>query len=205
MELSFIAIKSAMNRHLEKMIADTSHLFVVDVSKEEMWQTYLGAFSEGTNPIMRTRTEHDCSCCRHFMRDFGNVVSIKNGIVTTIWDFPTDRIGNYGPVVEAMTSLIRSKPVRDIFVTDVAKIGTDKTPEMFENGEVYAWEHFYYELPDCLVMPTKRSTKDTIRGNAHSLKDVFKRSLEELTPDSIATVLELIASNSLYKGEEWKS
>ena len=205
MELNFIVLKDAMNQHLEKMMANASHLFVADVSKDEMWQTYLGAFPEGTNPIMRTRTEHDCSCCRHFMRDFGNVVSIKDGKVTTIWDFPTEGIGNYGPVAEAMASLIRSKPVRDIFVTDVAKIGTDKTPEMFENGEVYAWEHFYYELPDCLVMPTKRSTKDTIRGNAHSLKDVFKRSLEELTPDSISTVLELIASNSLYKGEEWKS
>jgi len=205
MELSFIVLKDAMNQHLEKMMANASHLFVADVSKNEMWQTYLGAFPEGTNPIMRTRTEHDCSCCRHFMRDFGNVVSIKNGKITTIWDFPIERIGNYGPVVKAMSDLIRSRPVRDIFVTDVAKIGTDKTPEMFENGEVYAWEHFYYELPDGFVMPTKRSTKDTIRGNAHSLKDVFKRSLEELTPDSISTVLELIASNSLYKGEEWKS
>jgi len=163
MQFSFLLIKNAMNRHLEKMLADANHLFVADVSKEEMWTTYLNSFPEGTNPIMRKRTEHDCSCCRHFMRDFGNVVSIKDGEVTTIWDFPTEGIGNYGPVAEAMASLIRSKPVRDIFVTDVAKIGTDKTPEMFENGEVYAWEHFYYELPDCLVMPTKRSTKDTIR------------------------------------------
>ena len=205
MQFSFLIIKNAMNQHLEKMLANATHLFVADVSKDEMWQTYLNAFPEGSNPIMRTRTEHDCSCCRHFMRDFGNVVSIKDGMVNTIWDFPTKHLGNYGPVVKAMSDLIHSRPVRDIFVTDISKIGTDKTPEMFEDGEVYNWQHFYYELPNGFVMPTKRSTKDTIRGNAHSNKDVFKRSLEELTTDSIETVLELIASNSLYKGEEWKA
>ena len=35
MELSFIVLKDAMNQHLEKMIANATHLFVADVSKEE--------------------------------------------------------------------------------------------------------------------------------------------------------------------------
>jgi len=35
MELSFIVLKDAMNHHLAKMIANATHLFVADVSKEE--------------------------------------------------------------------------------------------------------------------------------------------------------------------------
>lgn len=29
----------------------------------------------GTNPIFRERTEHDCSCCRNFVKNLGNVVA----------------------------------------------------------------------------------------------------------------------------------
>ncbi len=47
MELNFSVVKAAMNQHLEKMLANATHLFVVDVSKDEMWQTYLNSISGG--------------------------------------------------------------------------------------------------------------------------------------------------------------
>ena len=35
-------------------------------------------------------------------------------------------------------------------------------------------------------------------------RNVFKRSLDEISIEAVETVLELIAQNSLYRGEEWK-
>ena len=38
-----------------------------------------------------------------------------------------------------------------------------------------------------------------------AIKEVFKRSLDEISMESVDTVLELISQNSLYRGSEWKS
>ena len=54
-------------------------LYVTVPDGNQVWEKYLAAFPEGTNPIFRERTEHDCSCCRQFIKNIGNVVAIING------------------------------------------------------------------------------------------------------------------------------
>jgi hypothetical protein len=58
-------------------------LFEVEVDKEEMWALYLNSFPEGANPIFRERRVHDCSCCRHFIRDIGAMVILDGYKVKT--------------------------------------------------------------------------------------------------------------------------
>jgi hypothetical protein len=53
-------------------------------------------------------------------------------------------------------------------------------------------------------MTTSSKTIDTIMGEFRDVRNVFKRSLEEISKESIENVLELIDQKSLYKGEEWK-
>jgi hypothetical protein len=47
-------------------------------------------------------------------------------------------------------------------------------------------------------------TIDSVKGELRSTKEVFHRSLNEISQDAIESVLELISQNSLYKGEEWQ-
>jgi hypothetical protein len=88
-------------------------------------------------------------------------------------------------------------------VTDSLNIGVEKN---FEKGEdnVITWEHMHVTLPS-RFKTTSRLTLDTARGKARDLRNVFKRSLDEISEDAVASVLELISQNSLYKGEEWKT
>lgn len=200
--MEFKKFKLALQNNFESMSKDVKHLFEVDVDKEQMWSLYLDSFPEGTNEIFNERREYDCSCCRHFLKSIGNAVKIEDGEVTTIWDFETNST-TFKPVTEALSSYLKSRPINDVWVNKFDSLGTNTNREVSENGKVIEWNHLYLKMPKTLVNKSVKSEAE-VKGEFRSAKDVFKRSLEELTEDSISTVLELIAQGSLYKGDEWK-
>jgi len=200
--MEFTEMRDKLGEHFNEMVKDVDHLFEVAVDKDELWNLYLDSFPAGTNEIYRERRWHDCSCCRQFIKTIGNAVVIKNGKVTTIWDFRTDD-STYQPVLDALSNFIKSYAVSDIYVSKFKKIGTLQNFEELENGKIQEWTHFYVELPDKFVDRSNRSEGD-IKGSFRDTKNVFKRSLVEITMDAIDTILELINSNTLYRGEEWK-
>lgn len=200
--MDFSEFKTLFQNNFVELTEDVNTLFEVEVDKDELWNLYLDSFPEGTNEIFRERREYDCSCCRHFIKNFGNVVVIKDNQVSTIWDFETNS-AKFQPVVDALSNYIKSKAISNVYVTNIKKIGTDSNREQLDNGNVIKWSHFYLELPDKFVT-RMRDTIGTIRSNYKGTKDVFKRSLEEISEESVLTVLELISQNSLYKGNEWE-
>lgn len=201
--MEFSAFNQRLMDHVAKMTKDVDHLFEVDLDKDKLWNLYLDSFPSGTNEIYRERREFDCSCCRHFIKRFGNVVSIKDGKLTTIWDFDANSPDKFQPVIDSLDAFVRLHPVCDVFYTKWADIGTKMNYEKTENGP-RKWFHFYVVLPSKLVARGGVSEGD-YKGQFRDTKNVFKRSLDELTPDSVNVVLELIASGTLYRGEEWKS
>lgn len=200
--MEFTEMRDKLMEHFNEMIKDIDHLFEVAVDKDELWNLYLDSFPAGTNEIYRERRWHDCSCCRQFIKTIGNAVTIKDNKIETIWDFRTDDT-TYQPVLNALSAYIKSHAVSDIYVSKFKKIGTLQNYEEIENGQMHEWTHFFVELPDRLVDKSSRSEGD-IKGGFRDTRNVFKRSLDEIDMDSLDTILELINSNTLYKGEEWK-
>jgi hypothetical protein len=200
--MEFKQFKEMLQTNFQQMSKEVTHLFEVNLDKDELWNLYLDSFPDGTNLIFRERREYDCSCCRQFVKNIGNAVVIKNNKVTTIWDFETDDV-KFQPVLDALSSFVKSKVVSDVYISKFKKMGTDKNFEEV-NGGAKEWQHLYLELPDKYVDKSSRSEGD-IKGTYRDTRNVFKRSLDEITEESLLTVLELISQNSLYKGEEWKA
>lgn len=198
--MNFTNFQKAMHKHLTKMQNDNDILFQVEVDKDELWQHYLTSFPEGSNPIFRERTEHDCSCCRHFIKNMGHLVAINNGKIITAWDFEVPNEPEYSTVVKSMADYIRTKTIENVWFTSDTKYGTKSNHEVSEDGKVITWEHLYCEVkPRFIAYGVNEKL-----SNWRSSYDVFKRSLNELTIEATSTVLELIADNSLYRGEEWE-
>lgn len=191
----FIEFKQAVQAQLRWM-ADGA-LFTAEVSKDDLWQTYLSSFPEGTNPIFRERTEHDCQCCKQFIRACGNVVAIVDNKLTTIWDIKVDSF--YQAVADALAEKVRSAAIENHFLTPEAKLGTDFNHQQ-TNGGVIKWTHFSAEVPSKFV--ARGDAIGTALSKYRSDKDVTKRGLEEIPLTAIDTVIELIGQDSLYRGDE---
>lgn len=194
--MDFATIKTAVAMQFDAM--SKGELFRTGVEKDALWEAYLGSFPEGTNPIYRERTEHDCNCCKQFIRAVGNVVAIADGKLVSVWDCKVAD-PNYQIVVEALSALVKSKPVVNVFTHFEAKAGVDKNFEDTING-VKPWTHFFAHVPAQFVK--SGFEVGSYLGEQRSTFDLFLRGLREITEDSVNTVLELIAQKSLYRGEE---
>lgn len=197
----FMKFKMKLQKHFDEMQKKADYLFEVNLDKDELWETYLNSFPAGTNNLYRERTEHDCSCCRHFIKSIGNAVMVKDNQMHTIWEL---NLGDttYQPVCDALDAFVKSHSVTDIYISKFDKIGTDFNFEEID-GKSHQWDHFFLELPSKFVNRSSRSNEE-VKGQFRDTKNVFKRSLDEITMEALDTILELINSNTLYKGEEWK-
>lgn len=191
--------------HIKSQLAvvtkDAPFLYQVDVDPDQLWNVYLESYPAEYNPIYRKRREYDCSCCRHFIRRFGHVVAIKDHQMISIWDNGDVLPEPFNIVAAAVSAYIHSRFVRDVYYTNTARIGTAFN---YEEATGKRWDHLHAEIPARFVAPRGMSEGD-YQGRYRDLRNVFKRSLDEITPEAVDTLLELIAQNTLYRGEEWKS
>lgn len=196
--MNFNVFKSAVAKQFATMQAKA--LFTVNISGDELWGTYLSAFPEGTNPIYRERTEHDCSCCKQFIRNIGGVVAIIDGKLVSIWDIvPTGT--PYDIVAKALADKVHSSTIANVYLHYERHVGTDKNFVQLLDGQK-TWEHFYVNPPYSVVRD--KTNIPTELGKQRTAYEMVVRAIGAITNEAVDTVLELIDQNSIYRGEEHK-
>lgn len=122
--MSFHSFHHKFMAHFDSMTKDAAAIYRVDFDPDVLWNLYLDSFPAGTNPVYRVRREFDCSYCRHFIKTMGGVVAIRDNRIETIWDFDTTSPECYQPVVDALSVYVKSKPIKDVFLTHEPTGGT---------------------------------------------------------------------------------
>lgn len=195
--MEFKTFGAAVNQQYKKMLALSTELFVVNVSRDELFELYLQSYPEGTNPIYITRTEHDCSCCKGFIRNTGHVVAIDpQGNWHSIWDITVDEPA-FQAVADALSAFVKSKEIAGVFRSDEPKLGNMQTKQ-----ENIIWNHFYFDLPTRLVL--KSISQGAFAGQITTNKQLLERAVREFSLEAVETVRDLIAQNSLYRGVDHK-
>lgn len=177
-------------------------LYLTDIDKDKLYDLYLASFPPGTNNLRVERSEHDCSACKNFIRGFGGVVQIVDNALVSVWDL-AGLDSTYAPVAAALSEYVKSAPISGQFIHSEPKISTPSNVVLLADGSTQTWTHLYADLPSRLVVSRGQSV-GAATGEMRDRKNVFMRACNELTEDSIETVLDLISQNSLYRGEESK-
>lgn len=173
-------------------------LFEVDIP--DIFDQYLSFYPEGSNPVYKERTEHDCNCCKNFIRNLGRVVYIGLELdLVTVWDNWEGLAEPYRTVGERMSLLVKSAPIKDAYYTKEGGYGAKST---FSTTDNRIWNHFYGKV----FKSCQTSWPETPKGTIRAYKDVAKRGLEEIATEAISTVIDLISdpNQPLYRGQEFR-
>ena len=193
--------------HAQFVEISKGELFVVDIDGDALYNAYQDAFPQGTNEIFRQAREHECSCCKNFIRNIGNVVAIKDGQIVTVWDRFDALPEPYITVAAEMTRLVERAPIKSIFRAEMPSYGAQQTKELASEkngGRSITWNHFYSG-----AIASKHYAGDkaaTQIGEASAKAQVFRRGMEEITTEAITAVADLMSTKgALYRSDEFKT
>lgn len=193
--MEFRDFRELMRKQFKK-VEKLPFMFTVDLQKNELYDVYISSFPE------EERQSHRCNSCRQFIENYGGVVAIVDGKLVTIWDFEGGS-GEYTNTAKALADFIRTKPIYGPFVTKQAVLGTESNRTMIDN-HVHTWNHFQHVLPANCVDRSSDSVEKIV-GQAKTNMMVYRRGLDELSVEAVQDVLDLIAENNLYRGQQYKS
>lgn len=193
----FVDFSQAVAAQFNRMVNMQGATFVrANVTGDELWDTYLESIPAEENQIFRERRYYDANYDKNFIRRVGNLVAIKDGEIHTIWDV---QVGSFfNAVSKKLADTVRNASILTYYLTTEKVAGS--LPNIDNINPEITWNHFYAQIPNHLL----NDNCATIIGKARENYSLLKRSITELTDESVETVQDLIAENALYRGEDHK-
>lgn len=197
----FTKFREEFLENSKTILKNSTALYKLDIDKDILWDTYYNNIPTEYNHIHITNHKYDCSACRHFIKQYGNICCIKDSKIKTLWSFNTSN-----PVfknsIEKLSKLLESASIKEVFVIENSsdktyRIGIDNNKKLLDNGHIDTYKHFYLDIPTKFQV----SNKNEYVGNINIEKQVLKDSLELITEEAIKTVLNLTKKRELYRSD----
>jgi hypothetical protein len=196
--LDFTLFAEPVNAKFLQLVNDKSVVLAYTATDSDvLYDLYLSSYPQNLNTVFRTRRHYDGSYDRNYIKRLGSLVAVKaDGSVDSIWNV---KVPDYfQAVADAMHNAVTQSTPTTIFLTD-SKVAGSKPSK--DSALDITWSHFYSVIPDQYVT---KGEIGALTGKFNEDVGVFTRGLNELSLNSLETVLELINANSLYRGTEHK-
>lgn len=203
----------------------TGKLFRSSITGAQLWEIYL---KNTEKSVFRdpNSTSFNCNNCNNFIRRYGNVVSIdENYNIISMFDIDID--GEYSIAAKELSKALKSSTISEVFfetfeelnklpyesckkTNNTFKLGIFENYKQYtkdeaqkygnvEEGKVYTFNHFGLDLPKEFVDQSGKSV-ESIMGEFRDAKNVFQRTMEEISLDTLILVKDLINQGSLLDG-----
>ncbi|QWY83081.1 hypothetical protein [Rhizobium phage RHph_X66] len=184
---AFGPFADAVRERFASAIAGGQPLFTSDAT--DLWDEYLNGFDD---PI--ERQNHNCNCCRSFIRHYGGLLVIDDKGVqrSAIWDDDLAPAFFKKAAANLKKAAVRAN-VNGVFISSDAQWGTPKTGP---------WNHF------SLVQSNERIHRDRVNTAfqvmAQKKQDfgTLKHGLADYSRDVVASAVNLLESEALYRSEK---
>lgn len=161
-------------------------------------EVYLDNIPKEYNPIFRERRYFDGNYDKRFLRAVGNMAMITEDYkVVSLWDFESKTV--LEPARKAMLEAVKDCNIKDLFLHFEKWVGNEPNVDSKDNRII--WEHYLYRLPNSLV--EKNDYIPTVKGKYRAEYETLSRSLKEVNIEDLATVIDLIEDNAIYRGREF--
>lgn len=212
----FKPIADKVKSNYAEMIASQKPIFLVSFDKDTIWDKYLQGFTDPT-----VKQSYNCNCCKSFFRRYGGIVAINtetlelispldglNSVISQHQDLLDD---NLAKAISNVISYVKSCKIDTIalfqFDPKESMGGTyscvaNPTSTNYPGKTFY---HFNIELPqNQIVQRQGEHSAASLKGMYRSKVETLIRCVKEFKISDTEVLLELIAQNSLYRGEEFK-
>lgn len=225
--ITFNQFNQKIQQQFSKM-SQTGKLFRVNITGQEIWNTYLSSFEDDNVYRDPESSTHNCNTCQSFIRRYGNIVTInEDGQLESLFSNLTD-LGEYRFSAEAINQLVTTASIKDVFLESYNTLNTKLNYESCKHNQrayklgvasnlkkytqeevekfgvvntstVYEYHHFNLDLPKKFVDFSNQSLEQVL-AQYRDKYAMFKRAMQEIPLDTLKLVRDLIKQNSLLDG-----
>lgn len=176
-------LRQQVQDHFAAATADRTQLFTTDA--QGLYDRYLEHLPDDQ------RQHHTCSACRRFIETYGGLVVIGPDGVTAPAFWGLDAVpAIYQAAVQAMRRAVAQASVTGVFYSGEATWGQPRTGE---------WTHLAVTSPQ--VFRRQGQTPGQAMAEKREDYGTLSRALAEFTPEMLATAVNLLQSEALYRSE----
>lgn len=199
---AYIAFLSHFNRLLHDLTFNgTKPVFVMrPAGGQDLWEVFINSFTDPDE-----RQYNNCHACRRYIQQFGNLAVLGNhyrplplfpGGYTEDMTAARAVSGDFFKAIKNVHEAVARGTITSVFYTDQARWGTS------END---GWHHFHADAPRAMVQSRRAAfAPDQLMARSREDHRTLTAALQEIRPETIRTILNMIALGSLYRGDKIK-